>query len=77
MFSILLASISLFLDTASAQTPSPTSTPGAHAAASILRDTATYGYIGCYNETTGNPSVGKVRALKDSMVSFHHATMKA
>ena len=31
--------------------------------ASIIPSTASYTYIGCYNETTSNPSVGNVRAL--------------
>lgn len=51
-----------------AQHPSPTaqsstaSTP-AQAFASVYPGSATYDYLGCYNETTGDADVGNVRAL--------------
>lgn len=44
-------------------TSSASSASSTGATASILLDTASYSYIGCYNETTGNPSVGNTRAL--------------
>lgn len=48
---------------AQAPTSSASSASSTEAAASILLDTASYSYIGCYNETTKNPSVGNTRAL--------------
>ena len=64
----LLLLVSLATSTVFAQTSSPpraTSPPSAtaQALASIVPSSATYGYFGCYNETTLNSDVGNVRAL--------------
>ena len=55
-FAILVVVVAQSADTTSPSSPSSTG-------ASIIPSTASYDYLGCYNETTSNPSVGNVRAL--------------
>lgn len=61
-----------------AQTPSATSSSllstDARAASSIIPSTSSFTYVGCYNETTGNPALGSVRALTGgNMVRFRRS----
>lgn len=59
----LLGALSIVAQSSTPTTQSPTSSLTAQASASVYPGSATYSYLGCYNETTGNPDVGNVRAL--------------
>lgn len=59
----LLGTLSVVAQGSTATTQSPTASASVQASASVYPGSATYSYLGCYNETTGNPDLGNVRAL--------------
>lgn len=59
----LLGALTVVAQDPNPATPSSPSSTVTATFASVYPGSATYEYLGCYNETTGNADVGNVRAL--------------
>ena len=71
---LLICTLPMGLSQTSSTMPSPPSSTDGRAASSIIPSTSSFTYVGCYNETTGNPALGSVRALTGgNMVRFRRA----
>lgn len=66
MRSLCLIVVALLFEAATAQSSNPvslTSPSPATSSAFIVPNASAYGYLGCYNETTGDSATGNARAL--------------
>lgn len=60
---LMICTVPMVLAQTRSTMPSSPSSTDARAASSIIPSTSSFAYVGCYNETTGNPELGSVRAL--------------